>query len=150
MRGKSLLPLRGNRVFLITPAYAGEKCKPCKIPNPTPGSPPRMRGKAIHQSFRVLHRGITPAYAGKSLGSVLHQARSEDHPRVCGEKPRGTIKSRPPMGSPPRMRGKATPFAKSGMVGGITPAYAGKRVEHFQRVTLLKDHPRVCGEKNWG
>ena len=65
-----------------------------------------MRGKAINQSFRVLHGGITPAYAGKDQqdGVGVHghgitpayagkrnemndaQAIFEDHPRVCGEK----------------------------------------------------------------
>ena len=30
--------------------------------------------------------GITPACAGKSIFCILHNFRTKDHPRVCGEK----------------------------------------------------------------
>ena len=30
---------------------------------------------------------------------------------------------------------------------GITPAYAGKRLGNLQKSMVLKDHPRLCGEK---
>ena len=29
----------------------------------------------------------------------------------------------------------------------ITPAYAGKSIYKFQRVSVHQDHPRLCGEK---
>ena len=32
-------------------------------------------------------------------------------------------------------------------LGGITPAYAGKRHLQLQRGGKHRDHPRVCGEK---
>ena len=45
------------------------------------------------------------------------------------------------------MRGKGCMFCCSPAKVGITPAYAGK--SHIVRglVKLVKDHPRVCGEK---
>ena len=31
----------------------------------------------------------------------------------------------------------------------ITPAYAGKSVEHADVIVKVWDHPRLCGEKKW-
>ena len=47
-----------------------------------------MRGKGIAAHVVIDGKGITPAYAGKSLlqRSRLHLV--QDHPRLCGEKPR--------------------------------------------------------------
>ena len=72
----------------------------------------------------------------------------QDHPRVCGEKekPRRHWVNR--QGSPPRMRGKVSGIIAARMCDRITPAYAGKRNHGQQRRTALKDHPRVCGEKD--
>ena len=70
-----------------------------------------------------------------------------DHPRVCGEKPRGLHPRRGRWGSPPRMRGKED--KKEPLCGsfGITPAYAGKSFSSSSSFVLYWDHPRVCGEK---
>ena len=50
------------------------------------GSPPRVRGKVylFSQTFDVDR--ITPACAGKRGGKRNEYLRTEDHPRVCGEK----------------------------------------------------------------
>ena len=111
------------------------------------GSPPRVRGKVplgqgLHHSI-----GITPAYAGKRVHSELEGPRSEDHPRVCGEKHthlNGTFLN---LGSPPRMRGKAPLLSKAPSECGITPAYAGKSDYRCVTAQAYWDHPRVCGEK---
>ena len=105
--GKSVRQLRtcgsGQR---ITPAYAGKRSsrhsamhrkqdhprlcgeKPTikrRLQYPR-GSPPPMRGKVeVMQIMTDLTR-ITPAYAGKSIGSLLRVASHRDHPRLCGEK----------------------------------------------------------------
>ena len=49
------------------------------------GSPPRMRG--AHGRFRpiIYNEGITPAYAGSTVGLPAAFLLSRDHPRVCGE-----------------------------------------------------------------
>ena len=70
------------------------------------GSPPRGRGKARGVLYSVCKERITPAWAGKS--NLLGQSpwKSEDHPRVGGEKrfPHRSLLRHP--GSPPRGRGK--------------------------------------------
>ena len=50
-------------------------------------------------------------------------------------------------GSPPRMRGKEIDKAIVHYRIWITPAYAGKRSIIGGRCDMVKDHPRVCGEK---
>ena len=73
--------------------------------------------------------------------------RSKDHPRVCGEKDSSIHTYLNGTGSPPRMRGKASPGLTCSMADGITPAYAGKRKSCAAAKTSAWDHPRVCGEK---
>ena len=50
-------------------------------------------------------------------------------------------------GSPPRMRGKEVQGLFQDLVGGITPACAGKRRSDWIIRSIYWDHPRVCGEK---
>ena len=50
------------------------------------GSPPPMRGKVGLGTFEAYRSGITPAYAGKSLGCFFSSLIDKDHPRLCGEK----------------------------------------------------------------
>ena len=95
----------------------------------------------------VLSQGITPAYAGKSVLDFLRNQTTEDHPRVCGEKPPALLFLRPASGSPPRMRGKARLQRHPTAEAGITPAYAGKRKFLRNAHSVVGDHPRVCGEK---
>lgn len=45
-----------------------------------------MRGKADRKQLRAGGRGITPAYAGKSVYLAVYAMFFQDHPRVCGEK----------------------------------------------------------------
>ena len=86
-----------------------------------------MRGKAGQLLRCVIVRGITPAYAGKSLTIPNLYTRNRDHPRVCGEK-QGTGSDFTLLsGSPPRMRGKGRNLRHDLSHDGITPAYAGKR-----------------------
>ena len=50
-------------------------------------------------------------------------------------------------GSPPRGRGKAGCCLTAGRCGGITPAWAGKRIAPLSVDDVFGDHPRVGGEK---
>ena len=45
------------------------------------------------------------------------------------------------------MRGKARCAGLGEVVGGITPAYAGKSLFGPLDIAPYWDHPRVCGEK---
>ena len=111
------------------------------------GSPPRMRGKVLSFANSPTSSGITPAYAGKSLVDWRREHAERDHPRVCGEKPHGSMLCPPILGSPPRMRGKGRPLCLCSVSSGITPAYAGKRYNVDGKKQKTWDHPRVCGEK---
>ena len=146
MRGKDTVHHVFNKCRRITPAYAGksslrdpELCFEQDHPrlcgekfhfihylSICSGSPPPMRGKAKLVVFPINVLRITPAYAGKSLGSILIRSHIQDHPRLCGEKYPLACYHLLYIGSPPPMRGKVC-GKNVGVYGfGITPAYAGK------------------------
>ena len=129
------------------PRVCGEKRNSGKIIEFRKGSPPRMRGKVLSFANSPTSSGITPAYAGKSLVDWRREHAERDHPRVCGEKPHGSMLCPPILGSPPRMRGKAELFSSFRSTNGITPAYAGKSYNVDGKKQKTWDHPRVCGEK---
>ncbi len=93
------------------------------------------------------HKRITPAYTGKRYNLLLHWSRKEDHPRIHGEKICAMRVSSDFVGSPPHTRGKGTRDAVWFYVRGITPAYTGKRQFTIFNIPIIKDHPRIHGEK---
>ena len=111
------------------------------------GSPPRMRGKGLSDDGHFVAYRITPAYAGKSFRFFILEGLKEDHPRICGEKGLDTPDLRLRSGSPPHMRGKVARNELRALQYGITPAYAGKRLNLRCDVVQAGDHPRICGEK---
>ena len=113
------------------------------------GSPPRVRGKALHLAVHGLRVWITPACAGKSYTDTLNNIAAQDHPRVCGEKSDIEAYRKAVQGSPPRVRGKVVRHGLQDAQHGITPACAGKSFP-FDGLSIAKrDHPRVCGEKSF-
>ena len=106
-----------------------------------------MRGKVGLAALADGHAGITPAYAGKRCRHCPRRSRTQDHPRVCGEKNPGVKDPETGEGSPPRMRGKGLRQQIIADGHGITPAYAGKSPLCFTQQRASRDHPRVCGEK---
>ena len=75
-----------NCFFEDHPRLCGEKDK-CDSPlSGWLGSPPPMRGEDNMLTKKERAERITPAYAGRSLCSVLVVLQAEDHPRLCGEK----------------------------------------------------------------
>ena len=111
------------------------------------GSPPPMRGKGRSKVKHRGGRGITPAYAGKSLQDRTGTRKKRDHPRLCGEKFVSFSKFVRVLGSPPPMRGKDLRRAAGVLLMRITPAYAGKSPRRTAEVCNRQDHPRLCGEK---
>ena len=106
-----------------------------------------MRGKVHKMNHSDLCSRITPAYAGKRH-SLFHSTEVEqDHPRLCGEKPKPTPTTLTIMGSPPPMRGKESRSCARCGILRITPAYAGKSISHHVPQLVKQDHPRLCGEK---
>ena len=89
MRGKQRGGWLINESGRITPAYAGKTSRCCRGEGQTQdhprvcgenfssqsliilasGSPPRMRGKLSPRLKYIMGKGITPAYAGKTLPS---------------------------------------------------------------------------------
>ena len=106
-----------------------------------------MRGKVKPFLCPLCHKGITPAYAGKSLFTFRKVMRLRDHPRLCGEKYSVYFLPLYGIGSPPPMRGKGTLFEQREQMQRITPAYAGKSVRIQPHNDSIEDHPRLCGEK---
>ena len=123
------------RGFLIA-ALAGDKIAEFSFPE-----------ILFHFPLRPCFFFVSPAYAGKSLMTRLFSNRNWDHPRICGEKLLLSPVSRARSGSPPRMRGKGNSLGFSGVIVGITPAYAGKSHSLSGFSASIWDHPRVCGEK---
>ena len=111
------------------------------------GSPPRVRGKGLAGLELGRLEGITPACAGKSWKIPKTARMTGDHPRVCGEKAAALGLAAAGLGSPPRVRGKASLSASAYNKVRITPACAGKSLSKLRRRAGLRDHPRVCGEK---
>ena len=111
------------------------------------GSPPHGRGKACRHAQLDNQGRITPAWAGKRLAPAPTGFKSQDHPRVGGEKHGSDSWSGVCQGSPPRGRGKGGLLVCGQGRHGITPAWAGKRVCSGLCYVLGWDHPRVGGEK---
>ena len=167
MRGKVERAVERHADMRITPAHAGKRQDQFSFvstPRDHPracgekqtllstvliqcGSPPRMRGKVGERGVRDPDERITPAHAGKSPSRRSRPARSQDHPRACGEKQGAVQAIACESGSPPRMRGKVGRGDLVERVQRITPAHAGKRAFFIIRTDLRRDHPRACGEK---
>ena len=147
--GKSLSITKNEQHLKDHPRVGGEKLRCTQKPRDTPGSPPRGRGKGLKQTMDEKHKGITPAWAGKSGRKADHHPRWRDHPRVGGEKFLSNAQSSITEGSPPRGRGKVRILIYSVALDRITPAWAGKSDGFALCPWSAGDHPRVGGEKIW-
>ena len=107
-----------------------------------------MRGKAFANYVTLGRERITPAYAGKRTTLPASFPSIEDHPRLCGEKMDLLKAVNASSGSPPPMRGKVCIIQPIVIDRRITPAYAGKSGAIVFGAFKLRDHPRLCGEKN--
>ena len=117
--------------------------------SPSLGSPPRVRGTARAAGSQAQGHRITPACAGNSFRRQISRESSQDHPRVCGEQWPRSCKTRPGLGSPPRVRGTVYPVADAAPRFPITPACAGNSPKNSKGESPAEDHPRVCGEQRW-
>jgi len=70
-----------------------------------------------------------------------------DHPRPCGEQSASMSRTTRATGSPPPLRGTASITNEYRNKQRITPAPAGNRLSNCPEISLLKDHPRPCGEQ---
>ena len=149
------------------PRVCGENRVAAAVHAAVGGSPPRMRGERPDVPVRPGRHGITPAYAGRTLGcrsrrlfgadhprvcgenhgpATATRRQTEDHPRVCGENLSSLKELLTRPGSPPRMRGELIRVDTHMVIARITPAYAGRTPSRRSPRTAPQDHPRVCGE----
>ena len=84
--GKSSIPSRRCCFCRDHPRVCGEKRFFPSFALHCMGSPPRVRGKAVHHLAVIISIRITPACAGKSRIVMCGCTAARDHPRVCGEK----------------------------------------------------------------
>ena len=75
--------------------------------------------------------GITPAWAGKRQTAAMPRTMTRVHPRMGREKTMYFEDKYFCRGSPPRRRGKATAKIHSACDRRITPAWAGKSLQHL-------------------
>ena len=132
------------------PRMCGEKHNPLGNQRPGRGSPPHVRGKVSLMVEVSARQGITPACAGKRMLCLCRCRRYEDHPRMCGEKMVGFFVFIWKTGSPPHVRGKDGRAVALAHGNRITPACAGKSSNYNGCGALVRDHPRMCGEKRSG
>ena len=131
------------------------------------GSSPRMRGTRQNANCDPCPKRIIPAHAGNTgrqcdelfrrpdhpracgeHGSTATATppRNRDHPRACGEHVWPPLRSRPNIGSSPRMRGTPTGREAAHRPGRIIPAHAGNTHRRGPCASYSSDHPRACGE----
>ena len=124
--GKSMRRWLTSCIWGDHPRVCGEKLVAHHSTYRRIGSPPRVRGKGSLGSYTRTPSRITPACAGKSTANLSYSLWYWDHPRVCGEKPRGAVCMIQDVGSPPRVRGKVLLLSCFLVRYRITPACAGK------------------------
>ena len=114
------------------------------------GSPPLTRGPLTASARDAVAVGITPAYAGTTLLSLLTLFRSEDHPRLRGDHVQDISISSTCPGSPPLTRGPQHRLQGTRQGIGITPAYAGTTTIQLPCKHSSWDHPRLRGDHYFG
>ena len=108
-----------------------------------------MRGTPDVHKLTTRVGGIIPAYAGNTSQNKGSLSGRRDHPRVCGEHQTAHHAIRLGGGSSPRMRGTRRFRLWQDCRAGIIPAYAGNTLSGKQEQTVIRDHPRVCGEHTY-
>ena len=119
----------------------GEKARDAQPSGPRTGSPPHGRGKDVKDKPALILRGITPAWAGKRARRPSWSYGGGDHPRMGGEKVGMSSSAFFIMGSPPHGRGKGLDLLAVDGDGGITPAWAGKRLKRSHRSGIFISGP---------
>ena len=110
------------------------------------GSSPRGRGKPIRARGNHEVARLIPAWAGKTLRSMLRSRLSTAHPRVGGENAADFDGTNGSVGSSPRGRGKLHAVGGELSRNGLIPAWAGKTPRYRRWRRPRTAHPRVGGE----
>ena len=89
----------------VHPRVCGERAIERTRPATKCGSSPRVRGTAAAARHQTVRDRFIPACAGNGPASRRSSRPRPVHPRVCGERERGTQLYNPTGGSSPRVRG---------------------------------------------
>ena len=108
------------------PRVGGENLQCLTAVWPRSGSSPRGRGKPLGGRHRQRHRGLIPAWAGKTSAVGRYPRSRAAHPRVGGENRKDRRDGPVSTGSSPRGRGKRRRSQLRPRVPGLIPAWAGK------------------------
>ena len=92
VRGKVSGAAGDHRRRADHPRVCGEKAVMMSSVRIDRGSPPRVRGKVSGRQRSSQQARITPACAGKRARYRRRKSGSRDHPRVCGEKTKESLK----------------------------------------------------------
>ena len=130
------------------PRVCGENMPRVNLCTNPGGSSPRVRGKPGIRPRPLQERRLIPACAGKTPRALPSVCPCSAHPRVCGENLRKSAHMSAGSGSSPRVRGKPTWSAGSGVDYGLIPACAGKTSRTEESGSGCRAHPRVCGENH--
>ena len=144
--GNTITPTSANCLFTDHPRLCGEHRIFQGFQVLVTGSPPPVRGTPQEPRFDPVKVRITPACAGNTCGQPMPGCITKDHPRLCGEHSVSARIRSVLAGSPPPVRGTPHVVNQRGMAIGITPACAGNTYTTSSCLTLLVDHPRMCGE----
>ena len=110
-----------------------------------PGSSPLARGLPGKTAPVASYRGIIPARAGFTGGSLFPTIGTWDHPRSRGVYERPVAVRTRHEGSSPLARGLPPPCNGRHEPGGIIPARAGFTYGRCTDETRRPDHPRSRG-----
>ena len=108
---------------------------------------PRARGENRTRPGRDAGLGGSPPRSrGEHQRGQHDRDRRRDHPRARGENGAGGVGTRGRPGSPPRSRGERRGDVDDRVLGGITPALAGRTLPTTSAREPAPDHPRARGE----
>ena len=110
------------------------------------GSPPRLWGKPGKPHYIAGMFGFTPTPVGKTPNCSSATRDMRVHPHACGENLTLHLREGQPIGSPPRLWGKLSPWLSGGETNRFTPTPVGKTGK--SRITSARTsvHPHACGE----
>ncbi len=166
MRGTRAHPSRPERCSRFIPAHAGNtffrslairqrpvhpracgehagRAAACTISS---GSSPRMRGTRRSQEWMDTDGRFIPAHAGNTPSISAWVSSTPVHPRACGEHFATIARTRPVLGSSPRMRGTLLHLEQRTGDLRFIPAHAGNTAVIIPNPPPRAVHPRACGE----
>ena len=127
------------------PRGCGAHCAAKSRKSELSGSSPRVRGSQAARAHGREPKGIIPAGAGLTTGSIFQMRKCRDHPRGCGAHDNLAHFTTCQSGSSPRVRGSPSLSHSPLHPAGIIPAGAGLTLSKCRQDHKHRDHPRGCG-----